>query len=92
MMLAEIAEKLHLTLCNRKHNEQCKFYDESSWEDPDHLNWLEIAENFRKTSGFSEERILENMNLIIVSVSRIAKAIDGNRVLEMFAKETLKTL
>jgi len=92
MLLAEIAEKLHLTLCNRKHNDHCKFYSEESWEDPDHFNWIQIAENFRKTSGFSEERILENMNLIIVSVSRIAKAIDGNQVLEKYAKELLKIL
>ena len=92
MLLLEIAEKLHLTLCNRKHNEHCKFYTESSWEDPDHLNWLEIAENFRKNSGFSEERIMESMNLIIVSVSRIAKAIDGNPVLEKYAREVIKNL
>jgi len=89
-----IAEKLHSILCDRIHYSEsdCDFYKESDWEGPSHMQWLTIAEALRKTSGLSEESILENMDTIISSISKIVIAVGSNPVLKKYAERAFRSL
>jgi len=87
-----IAEKLHSVLCDRSHTGDCDFYDEQAWNEPSHMQWLTVAEQMRKASGLSEESILENMDTIISSISKIVIAIGSNPVLKKYAERAFRSL
>ena len=43
--LVNLATFVHLHLCKLIHDEECNYYNEDNWTDPEHVRWMDVTVN-----------------------------------------------